>query len=172
MRKRGLLGQTFLLVTCCYQEGPGRFRNEAQKLNQFRQTLTSGNVDKINMELRLDYIPNNAYLAVLRIAYLAMFREVGYKYVLAPAADVIRKLIASFPDPQADLGRIVAEAKNVSPPSAEPLQFFDDLFVRLGVFQFGQFFRQNVLDKLLRRGVTRGLAAALDPLPGVLFQLD
>jgi hypothetical protein len=99
-------------------------QNEAQKLNQFRQTLTSGGVDKINLDLNFGFIPNSAYLAVLRIAYLAMFREVGYKYVRSPAAGVIRKLIASYPDPEADLGRIVAEAKNVSPPPAEPLQLF------------------------------------------------
>jgi len=73
-------------------------QNEAQKLNRFRQTLTRGDVDKINLELNFEYIPNSAYLAVLRIAYLAMFREVGYKYVLSPAAGVIRKLIASYPD--------------------------------------------------------------------------
>ncbi|OFW32733.1 MAG: hypothetical protein A3J28_07880 [Acidobacteria bacterium RIFCSPLOWO2_12_FULL_60_22] len=80
--------------------------------------------DEINLNLNFRYIPLRSYVAVFRIAYLAMFRELSYGYILSRAAGAVREIIARFENAPEQLGDIVGEAKNMSPAPTEPLQFY------------------------------------------------
>lgn len=58
-------------------------RNNAARFDHIRQVFRNG-VPNIGVKLKFDYIPHRACLAVLRIAYLVMFREFGYRYISYP----------------------------------------------------------------------------------------
>jgi len=82
---------------------------------------TPDNPVSIGFEGTLGYIPCRATHAILRIGYLAAFRQWGYGYILSPAAQVIRRIIADYENPPRELGRIVL--RNVSPSPTRSLQF-------------------------------------------------
>jgi hypothetical protein len=84
--------------------------------------LLSGSVEELSVNFKLGFDERRAYTAVLRIAFLAMFKELGYRYTLSPAAGVIRSIICNVDNAPTNLGRIVAEAKNIAPLPAEPWQ--------------------------------------------------
>jgi hypothetical protein len=92
-------------------------------VDEIKNMFQQGRIDSIDLNFSLGYIPGRAYLALLRIAYLAMFRELGYPYILSPAAGVVREMISRSELPPADLGNLMAELKNISPVPREPLQF-------------------------------------------------
>jgi hypothetical protein len=48
---------------------------------------------QFEFQLRFDYLPRNARIGLLRIAFLMMFRHFGYAYALSPGATYIRELI-------------------------------------------------------------------------------
>jgi len=77
-----------------------------------RGHMTSGNVKTINVTLSFDFIPGRADIALLRIAYLAMFREYGYRYTLSPAASVIREIINSFQKCPPEMGQLVGQVRS------------------------------------------------------------
>lgn len=52
---------------------------------------TEQNPLTISLQANLGYIPIRAFIALLRIGYLAMFKQLGYSYVNSPAVDVIRQ---------------------------------------------------------------------------------
>jgi hypothetical protein len=78
-------------------------------------------VETLDLNLSLGYVPGRAYLGLLRIAYLTMFKRLGYRYILSPAAGVIRRLISEFKRPAPELGRIVAELTRISPVPTKPV---------------------------------------------------
>jgi hypothetical protein len=82
---------------------------------------TPDNPVTIQFEGSLRYIPCRADIALLRIGYLAMFKQLGYRYILSPAADVIRRIVMNYENPPAELGRIILG--NVLPAPTRPLQF-------------------------------------------------
>jgi hypothetical protein len=82
-----------------------------------------GRIESIDLHFSLGYIRGRACLALLRIAYLAMFRELGYAYILSPAAGVLREIISRSENPPADLRNLMAELNNIFPVPRQPLQF-------------------------------------------------
>jgi len=88
------------------------------------EDLREGRVDTIDLNFAFEYIANRAYSALFRIAYLAMFRELGYSYILYPAAGVVREIISHPEHPPDTLGDLVAELRNISGEYLGPLQFF------------------------------------------------
>jgi hypothetical protein len=63
---------------------------------------------KLFSQLRAD-------IALLRIAYLAMFREFGYRYILSPAASVIREIINSFDQCPMGIGKFIGQVRGGEP---------------------------------------------------------
>jgi hypothetical protein len=61
-----------------------------------RSEMMGGRVKTLNVTLSFDFIPGRTNIALLRIAYLAMFRALGYRYILSPSVSVIRNVINSF----------------------------------------------------------------------------
>jgi hypothetical protein len=82
---------------------------------------TPDNPITIRFEGTLGYVPCRAHLALLRIGYLAMFKELGYRYILSPAVDVIRRMIMDYENSPPELERIIL--RNVSPAPTKRLQF-------------------------------------------------
>ncbi len=88
-----------------------------------KETLGKQSVESIGVTLNMDYIPMRANLALFRIAYLAMFQRGGYRYILSPAADVIRTRILDFESKSNELCYpLVAEIRNISPRPTKSLQ--------------------------------------------------
>jgi hypothetical protein len=93
---------------------------------QLREALKSGTVDTVKVHMSFGYNEARANLAALRIAYLASFREAGYRYILTPAVQRIRQLIERFDDsPPPDIGPIFGEMEDITPAPIEPLAFYD-----------------------------------------------
>ena len=92
-------------------------------LDEIKHVFQEGRIESIDLNFSLGYIPGRAYLALLRIAYLAMFRELGYAYILSPAASVLREIISRAENPPVDLRNLIAELKNILPVPRQPLQF-------------------------------------------------
>ncbi len=90
-------------------------------LDEVRTTLQERRVESVPFQLRLGYIPVRAWLGLLRAAHLAVFRELGYRYILSPPAGVIREIISHPEDAPAELGQIVGEIKPTSRLPREPL---------------------------------------------------
>jgi hypothetical protein len=86
--------------------------------------LTPWRLDTINLSLNFDYIPDRAWRAVLRVAYLVMFRALGYQYILSSPAGVIRDLIIHFEHVTPScLDQIVGETGDMSTRPDRPLTF-------------------------------------------------
>jgi hypothetical protein len=47
-------------------------------LAKIMQMMRKGQVEALDVNLSLGYVPGRAYLALLRIAYLTMFKALGY----------------------------------------------------------------------------------------------
>jgi hypothetical protein len=97
-----------------------RFRPTVHEV--IRSQLRSGNVKAINVKLSFGYIPGRADLALLRIAYLTIFREFGCRYILSPAASVIRDAISSYEKCPADIGKFVGQVRGEPERFGTPLQ--------------------------------------------------
>ena len=76
--------------------------------------------DTIEIEVNLKYIPCRASLAILRIAYLAMFKCMGYSYILSPAADRVRQTIINYQKPPAEVDGVIL--RGISPAPTQPLE--------------------------------------------------
>lgn len=63
-------------------------------LKRFGERLASGNLQELSFTLSLDYIEERSRLAMIRIAYLLMFAERGYTYILGEGPSVIRKILS------------------------------------------------------------------------------
>ena len=87
-----------------------------------RSQLRGRNVKAINVTLNFDFIPGRADLALLRIAYLTMFREFGYRYILSPAASVIRDVISSYEECPTEIGNFVGQVGGETERFGTPLQ--------------------------------------------------
>jgi len=85
--------------------------------------LRNKTADSIGVTLNAGFIPNRANVALVRIAYLAMFQRGGYRYILSPAVDLIRRSIARFEDPPDELSYpMVIGFRNVLPQPPKRLQ--------------------------------------------------
>lgn len=78
---------------------------------RWRQVVASPLVDRV------------IHLGVLRIAYLAMFHRSGYSYILSPAAQVVRQLIADFEHIPSVVDDVVLEVNSISPLPKSPIEF-------------------------------------------------
>jgi hypothetical protein len=87
-----------------------------------REKMRSGIVKTMNVTLIFDFIPGRANIGLLRIAYLAMFREFGYGYILSPAAAAIRGIINTFDKCPAEVGRFVGQVGGQPERFGKPLQ--------------------------------------------------
>ena len=92
-------------------------------IEEVKDMFQKNRIESMDLNFSLGYIPSRAYLALLRIAYLAIFRKLGYRYILSPAATVMRRIISRSENPPAGLGNLIAELRNISPVPREPLQF-------------------------------------------------
>jgi hypothetical protein len=89
-----------------------------------QQHMRDGEVESFKITLSLDYIPARACLGVLRIAYLVMFRELGYSYILSSAARVVREMLKQYANPPTEVSRLAIEVGEVTPTPAEPWQLY------------------------------------------------
>lgn len=67
------------------------------KLLEKFQTMMSGmgHGDLVNLSFSFDYVDLNARRALVRLAYLALFTQLGYQYILSEAGVCIRNLLAN-----------------------------------------------------------------------------
>jgi HNH endonuclease len=76
-------------------------------LKRFGERLASGDLREITFTLSFDYIEERSRLAMIRIAYLLMFAEHGYAYVLGEGPSVIRKILSGeMPSREHEIERI------------------------------------------------------------------
>jgi len=73
---------------------------------------TQDNPITIRLQGTYGYIPCRADLALLRIGYLAMFKNFGYEYILSPAASVVRQIVVGYLNPPEELERIVLQSES------------------------------------------------------------
>jgi len=92
-------------------------------IDEVKDMFRKGRIESMDLQFSFGYVPDRAYLALLRIAYLAIFRELGYRYILSPPATVMREIISRSEHPPAGLGSLIAELRSISPVPREPLQF-------------------------------------------------
>lgn len=91
-------------------------------INAAQAELRSGNVDELNFTILLNYNKNRFNTALLRIAYLVLFRQFGYSYIRQEIVQVIRTRIADSDRCHPDLSSLVVEAKNFIAPGDD--QYF------------------------------------------------
>lgn len=96
-------------------------RSNPKDMDIMRQLMDEGAAGRANVLLDMQYIPARSDLAVLRIAYLAMFRALGYSYILSPAADLVRNVVLQYESPPPDIGDIVKSVRSMNPPPKEPV---------------------------------------------------
>ncbi|HYA18326.1 MAG TPA: HNH endonuclease [Bryobacteraceae bacterium] len=81
------------------------------------KSLSDG--DKVDLTFSLDYIGSNAQRAVLRIAYLSLFMQLGYRYVFSEAAAFVRVMIdGHHPD---ELWRFLPQLSEVADSTGRPV---------------------------------------------------
>jgi hypothetical protein len=81
-----------------------------------QQEFAAGRVSTMNFTLLFDYIKNNFQTAVLRGAYLALFKCFGYEYVHHDIVQVIRRRITDPSLEHPRLASLILEARNFTPP--------------------------------------------------------
>jgi hypothetical protein len=90
---------------------------------EMRRATAAGSIKTMGVTVRFDYIPGRAYLGIMKAAYLAMFKEFGYRYVLGPGT-AIRELLRSYSSLSSDLEFLVAQIGDVTPHPREPWHFY------------------------------------------------
>ena len=72
-------------------------QSDPREIDKFGKLLSEGVWDgqDLKLDLKLGYVPALSFAALLRSAYLLMFRLFGYRYVFDRSAAVIRKSIAA-----------------------------------------------------------------------------
>ena len=68
-------------------------QSDPREVAKLQKRLSMGNLDGVEgrFEFNLRYVPLKSALALLRAAYLLMFRIYGYRYVIDKSAEIIRE---------------------------------------------------------------------------------
>lgn len=120
-----------------------------------QKEFADGNVEKMNFALYFDYSKNNFQTAVLRAAYLVLFKCFGYEYARHGIVQSIRRRIADPSLGRPNLGSLILEARNFTPP------YDDQHYVVPGAVNGVEFFLVIIR---VRRETTSYLGAYL-PVP-------
>lgn len=120
-----------------------------------QEEFKAGNVENINVTLYFDYNKNNFNTAVLRAAYLILFKCYGYEYVRHDIVQTIRKRIIDRSREHPNLASLILEARNFAPP------YDDQHFVVPGNVNGVEFFLAIIR---VRRETTTYFAAYM-PVP-------
>ena len=93
-------------------------QSDPREIDKFGKLLSEGVWDgqKLNLRLELRYVPALSFAALLRSAYLLMFRIFGYRYVFDRSAAVIRKSITD-PLVETDALNGISWRVDVRPPT-------------------------------------------------------
>jgi len=83
---------------------------------ELQQEFADSNVSTMNCTLFFDYIKNNFQTAVLRAAYLIIFKCFGYEYACHEIVQVVRRRIANPSLEYPRLASLILEARNFNPP--------------------------------------------------------
>lgn len=81
-----------------------------------QEQFKAGKVKKVNFTLDLGYKRNNFNTAVLRAAYLVLFKCFGYEYARHDIVQLIRRRIADLSLEHPNPASLVFEARNFAPP--------------------------------------------------------
>lgn len=81
-----------------------------------QKAFADGNVSHLNVTLYFNYIKNNFQTAVLRAAYLVLFKCFGYEYAHHEIVQAIRRRIADPTLEHPRLASLLLEAHNFTPP--------------------------------------------------------
>ena len=81
-----------------------------------KSQFADGKVSQVDFTLYFNYITNNFQTAVLRAAYLILFKCFGYEYVQHDIVQVIRRRIADPSLGHPRLASLIFEARNLTPP--------------------------------------------------------
>lgn len=76
----------------------------------------AGNVQNVNFTVYFNYIKNNLNTAVLRAAYLVLFKCYGYEYARHYIVQTLRQRIANPSLDHPNLASLILEARNFTPP--------------------------------------------------------
>jgi len=97
----------------------GKASNPAAS-DAIQQEFKAGKVSEVNVTLHFGYAKNNFQTAVLRAAYLVIFKCFGYQYAKHDVVQVIRRRICDLSLQHPRLGSLILELRNCRPPYDEP----------------------------------------------------
>lgn len=92
----GVVGITFQIVPSLDGQTRRDIRVKGASpdvLKRFGARLASGELRDISLTLSLDYVEERSRLGIIRVAYLLMFVEYGYSYILGKGPSVIRTIL-------------------------------------------------------------------------------
>jgi hypothetical protein len=81
-----------------------------------QEEFKAGNVEKVKFTLYFDYNSNNFKTAVLRAAYLVLFKCFGYEYAKHEIVQTVRRRIAGRQLGHPDLATLILELRDFIPP--------------------------------------------------------
>ena len=95
-----------------------RKNHNPREIAKFGRLLSEGEWDgqELKLDLKLGYVPVRSFAALVRSAYLLMFRLFGYRYVYDRSATVIRKSITE-PLVETDALKGISWRVDVRPPT-------------------------------------------------------
>ena len=97
----------------------GRASNPAE-VSAIQEQFKAGNIDELNLTLPFGYIKNRFQTALLRCAYLAVFKCFGYEYAKHDVVQVIRQRICAPSLEYPRLGSLIGELRDGEIPYKDP----------------------------------------------------
>lgn len=86
--------------------------SDPTSVSAMQKGLKAGNIDKLTLRLKLGYIKDRFQKALLRSAYLAVFKCFGYEYANREVVQVIRRRISDTSLNYPRLGSLIGEIRN------------------------------------------------------------
>jgi hypothetical protein len=93
----------------------GKATNPSAEI-ETRKEFSAGNVSNANFTLYFDYKQNNFQTAVLRAAYLVLFKCFGYEYASKSVTQAIRHRIVDSSHAHPNLASLIIELRDFTPP--------------------------------------------------------
>jgi hypothetical protein len=88
--------------------------------DKIKEAFLAGEASELEVSLELGYAPDKCQTALVRAAYLALFKRFGYSYAKGEVVQVLRRRIC---DPLLNyprLGSLIVELREGKPPADEP----------------------------------------------------
>lgn len=88
-------------------------------------------VKEINLNFNFGYVPLRAYLALIRSAYLSLFYQIGYFYILNPKLDFFRNQFLNPETTEKSICNLIASLSNIKGEFKTPVTFIEGAMMGL-----------------------------------------